>query len=73
MVKLREADRRDEESIIKTASGLLKIIAPDEELAPEILDQVMHIAVEYRQRIIDQLNIMEPGEFKPKKLGFEIV
>ncbi|MHA1248538.1 MAG: BREX system Lon protease-like protein BrxL [Candidatus Helarchaeota archaeon] len=69
-----EVDIRDEKSIEKIASGLLKILLPNAhiELDYNILELVMNIAIEYRQRIIDQLHVMDP-EYKTKKLTYELI
>jgi len=67
-------DIRDEKSIEKIASGLLKLLSPNShiELDTGILEIAMNIAVEYRQRIIDQLHSMDP-EYKKKTLTYEII
>jgi ATP-dependent Lon protease len=66
-------DIRDEKSIKKIASGMLKILFPDEKFSDEMFKLCIDVAVNQRQRIVDQLHIMEPGEFKKKKLMYKIL
>ncbi|ODS38775.1 MAG: TIGR02688 family protein [Candidatus Altiarchaeales archaeon WOR_SM1_79] len=66
-------DIRDEKSVKKVASGMLKILFPDGKFTTDELKLCMDLAVDYRQRIIDQLNLMATGEFKKKQLGYEII
>ena len=63
---------RDEKSIKRIASGLLKILCPHGEIGDSELKMCMDIAVEYRQRIVDWLHQLSPGEFKEKKIGYEM-
>jgi len=62
---------RNQDSIKKTAAGLLKLIFPHrtlETVEEEELKFCLDYAVECRQRILDQLAIANPGEFKAIKL-----
>ncbi|MEM3539113.1 MAG: BREX system Lon protease-like protein BrxL [Nitrososphaerales archaeon] len=63
---------RDEKSIKKIASGILKILCPHGEFSDEELKICMNIAIEYRQRVHNWLCKLSPGEFKEKKLGFNL-
>jgi ATP-dependent Lon protease len=63
---------RDEKSIKKIASGMIKILHPHEEFTKEELKICMDIAVEYRQRIVDWLHKLAPGEFKKKTVTYQI-
>ena len=63
---------RDEKSIRRVASGLLKILCPHGEFGNEELKTCMDIAVEYRQRVHDWLCELSPGEFEPKQFTFTI-
>lgn len=63
---------RDEKSIKKLASGMLKILYPHGEFTDEELKICMDIAAEYRQRIADWLHKLAPGEFKKKKIEYRI-
>jgi ATP-dependent Lon protease len=62
---------RNQDSIKKTASGLLKLIFPHrkpEDITSEELKMCIDLSVECRQRVVDQLIIMAPGEFKKIEL-----
>jgi ATP-dependent Lon protease len=63
---------RDEKSIKKIASGMLKILCPHGKFTEEDLMTCMNLAVEYRQRVVDWLHKLAPGEFKKTKLGYKI-
>ncbi|MEM2555426.1 MAG: BREX system Lon protease-like protein BrxL [Candidatus Caldarchaeum sp.] len=65
---------RDEKSIHKTASGLLKLLipnAPENGISREELRQIMDIAVEHRNQVREWLHILQPGEFPKEKLGYK--
>ena len=65
---------RNQHAIAKTASGLLKLIYPHrtaDDLRREELARCLDLAAECRERVIDQLAIMAPEEFKP--LRFELL
>lgn len=58
---------RNQDAIKKTAAGLLKILYPHrtpQNIEKDELEGCLSLAIECRQRIIDQLAIMAPGEFK---------
>lgn len=62
---------RDEKSVLKTASALLKLLAPNADrdgIARDELKQIMDIAVEYRNQVREWLHILQPGEFPKEKL-----
>lgn len=62
---------RNQDAIKKTTSGLLKILFPHREPENVQLDELKHclnLAIECRQRILDQLAIISPGEFKGEDL-----
>jgi len=59
---------RDERSVKKIASGLLKLLFPDKSFSREELRRVIEVAVEYRQRVRDWLHKVDPGEFPREKL-----
>jgi ATP-dependent Lon protease len=62
---------RNQDSIKKTTAGLLKLIFPHktpQTILPEELKMCLDIAIECRRRIIDQLAISTPGEFKEVNL-----
>ncbi|MGB4312940.1 MAG: BREX system Lon protease-like protein BrxL, partial [Natronincolaceae bacterium] len=53
-IKLKNANIRDENSIIKIVSGLLKIIYPNGKIEDDIFFEIVKYAVEARQYVIDQ-------------------
>ena len=59
---------RNQDAIRKTAAGLLKLIFPHrtaDDLAAEELAMCLDLAIECRARVIEQLAIQAPGEFRP--------
>ncbi|QOJ79026.1 BREX system Lon protease-like protein BrxL [Infirmifilum lucidum] len=63
---------RDEKSVKKTVSALLKLLFPDEAFDKKELKQVVEIAVEMRQRVRDWLHKLSPEEFPLNTLSFSI-
>jgi ATP-dependent Lon protease len=63
---------RDEKSIKRTASGLLKLLVPSESINRSELKAIMDLAVEYRQRANDWLHILSPGEFPKKRIEYQL-
>jgi ATP-dependent Lon protease len=66
-VEFGEMTGRNQDSIKKTTAGLLKLLFPHR--TPQTIEknelwECLRLAVECRQRIIDQLAISTPGEFK---------
>jgi ATP-dependent Lon protease len=60
-------NQRNQDSIRKTAAGLLKLLYPHltaGDVSPESLKAVIDFAVEMRKRVIDQLAVMKPTEFQ---------
>ncbi len=63
---------RNQDAIKKTSAGLLKLIFPHKGPETIEIDELricFDLAVESRQRILDQLAISHPGEFKNIKLS----
>lgn len=63
---------RNQHAVAKTASGLLKLIYPHrtaDDLQRDELAACLGLAAECRERIIAQLAIMAPGEFKPVRFS----
>ena len=59
---------RNQSAVAKTASGLLKLIYPHrttDDLEHDELALCLELAAECRERVIEQLAIMAPEEFKP--------
>jgi ATP-dependent Lon protease len=59
---------RDERSVKKIASGLVKLLFPDKTFDISELRRVVEVAVEYRQRVRDWLHKVDPGEFPKERL-----
>ena len=53
-IKLKNANIRDENSVIKIVSGLMKIIYPDGKVESDIFSEIVNYAVEARQFVINQ-------------------
>ncbi len=60
---------RDQRAILKTLSGLLKLLYPDGHVTDEELEEVLLLACELRQRVREQLHLIAPGEYDHVKLG----
>jgi ATP-dependent Lon protease len=63
--------RRDQVAIERVARGLLKLLHPDGAITPASAVTALGLAVELRQRVHNQLALMDPGEFRPRQIGFE--
>jgi ATP-dependent Lon protease len=61
--------RRDQVSVERISSALLKLIYPDRKHSQEELREVAALACELRQRVHNQLAEIAPGEFKPRFIG----
>ena len=59
---------RDEIALEKLIKGIMKILFPHGEYTSSEFTTVFKIIKNYRQIIVDQLHIIDPGEFKLKKL-----
>jgi len=70
-LELNEAfTQRDERAVARMTSGFIKLLYPHGDFNDEELAEVASLAVELRQRVHNQLTIMAPGEFRPKRLAF---
>ena len=63
---------RDQRAIMKTASGLLKLLYPHGMLTDEELTEILLLACELRQRVRDQLHFIAPGEYERVQLGVRL-
>ncbi|MGB9694049.1 MAG: BREX system Lon protease-like protein BrxL [Fervidobacterium sp.] len=63
---------RDERAVKRIASGLLKLLNPNESIDKTELKTIMDIAIEYRKRINDWLHILSPGEFPKKEISYTL-
>jgi ATP-dependent Lon protease len=60
---------RDQRAVMKTTSGLLKLICPDGRVTDEELADILSLSCELRQRVRDQLHLIAPGEYDRIVLG----
>ncbi len=66
--------QRNKTSIVKMSSGLMKLIFPDrtkDTITEEELKLVVDTSVDLRQRVVNQLAIISPGEFDGAKLKWQ--
>ncbi|MFZ2399752.1 MAG: BREX system Lon protease-like protein BrxL [Smithella sp.] len=63
---------RDQRAIMKTSSGLLKLLYPDGRITDDELKEVLLLSCELRQRVREQLHLIAPGEYDRLKLGVRI-
>jgi ATP-dependent Lon protease len=61
--------RRDQTSVERMASGLIKLLYPDGRCTETELAEAVDLACEFRQRVHHQLVDIAPGEFKPRFIG----
>lgn len=67
--------QRAHDAVKKTAAGLLKLIYPHrtpDDLEPLELDFCLSLAVEMRQRVMDQLKTIAPQEFQKAPLRYSL-
>jgi len=68
--------QRAHDAIQKTGAGLLKLVYPHripDDVEPDELRFCLDLAVEMRQRVVEQLQAIAPKEFQKVRLGFELV
>lgn len=63
---------RDQRAIMKTTSGLIKLLNPDGRITDDELEEILLISCELRQRVRNQLHLIAPGEYDRVKLGVRI-
>ncbi len=64
--------RRDAVAVTRSAEALLKLIYPNGPTGDQgVLQAILTLAGELRQRIHDQLCRIAPGEFQPRRVGFQ--
>lgn len=74
-VDFGDMSQRNQRSLLRIGSGLLKLVFPHRDnmtVKAEELKTVLDIAVDLRQRVIDQLAVILPSEFKGVKLSYTI-
>ncbi|MEM4091325.1 MAG: BREX system Lon protease-like protein BrxL [Thermoplasmatales archaeon] len=62
---------RDERAVKRISDGMIKLLVPSGSISRNELKAIMDVAIEYRQRIIDWLHILNPGEFPKKRLEYK--
>ena len=70
-----QMSQRNQRSLVRIGSGLLKLMFPhktSETIESSELQKVMDIAVDLRQRVVDQLAVILPSEFRGIKLSYTI-
>lgn len=60
---------RDQRAVMKTTSGLLKLLHPDGRVTDEELQDILSLSCDLRQRVRDQLHLIAPGEYDRISLG----
>lgn len=63
-------DKRDERSVRKTVSGLLKIIHPDGNFTKDDVEEYLTVALEMRRRVKEQLKKMKSAEYWRTELSY---
>jgi predicted ATP-dependent Lon-type protease len=64
-----------QDSIRKTAAGMLKLLHPHltaGDAAAENLREILDFSVEMRKRVVDQLALMKPTEFRDISFEFRL-
>jgi len=64
---------RDETAVKRVASGLIKLLFPNETFTNTELRTVVELASELRQRVRDWLHKIAPGEFPKEKLYVKVL
>jgi ATP-dependent Lon protease len=64
---------RDQRAVMKTTSGLLKMLYPDGNVTDDELSEVLLLSCELRQRVREQLHLIAPGEYDRIKLGVRLL
>lgn len=63
---------RDHRAIMKTTSGLIKMLYPNGQISDDELAEVLELSCELRQRVREQLHLIAPGEYDKVKIGAQI-
>lgn len=64
--------RRDQTAVERVGRAFAKLVFPDGRTTEAEIRQILAMAGELRQRVENQLEIMEPGEFYPHEVGFTV-
>jgi ATP-dependent Lon protease len=63
---------RDRKAVRKTVSGLIKVLYPDGELAPDELAELLELALEGRRRVKEQLKKMGSFEYYQTSFSYTV-
>ncbi len=66
----KDFNTRDTIAVVRTFSGLAKLIYPDERMTKEETREILEYSIECRRRVKEQLRKMTPGEFSDVNLGY---
>ena len=61
---------RDRKAVMRTVSGLIKLIHPDGEVSKDELAEYLTLALEMRRRVKEQLRRINPSEFSRTELTY---
>ena len=61
---------RDRKAVMRTVSGLIKLIHPDGDFRKEELAEYLEFAIEMRRRVKEQLKRINPDEFNTAELSY---
>jgi ATP-dependent Lon protease len=64
---------RDQRAVMKTTSGLLKMLYPNGNVTDDEMAEVLLLSCELRQRVREQLHLIAPGEYDRIKLGVRLL
>jgi ATP-dependent Lon protease len=64
---------RDQRAVMKTSSGLLKLLYPHGRVSDEELLEILELSCEMRQRVRLQLHLIAPGEYDKISLGVRLL
>ena len=66
----RHVGHRDRKAVMRTVSGLIKLIHPDGNVSKDELAEYLTFALEMRRRVKEQLKKINPTEFAQTNLTF---
>jgi ATP-dependent Lon protease len=65
-----QVEERDRRAVIRTVSGLIKLIHPDENASKEEIEEYLSFAIEHRRRVKEQLRRMGGLEYSKVDLSY---
>lgn len=74
-VDFGDMGQRNQRSLVRISCGLMKLIYPHrsaDTVLPEELKEVLDVALDLRQRVVEQLAVIAPSEFGGVKLEYRI-